>query len=420
MGTGDSGKIVRASANGKVDTFATLTEQEVTALRVGPDGALYAGRLARRQGLSHRERQGGSLLRHQGPVRLGAGVRRPDALRRHRPAGRDPSGQGRRATGNASTRRRMRTCASLFVDEQGRVWAGTSGSGLVLRIEPTDGSPPCTIRASPRSPPSRRTPRTRLGRGRERRTCPSSGGEPISVPVGDGDREIPGAQAAAGRRKTRTGANPKSPSPSRHPSGRGSRLVARRVLLRSRPFRRRGAPTHGLDRQRGSRFRSRRGTERHAESWPRRGQGKLYAVLRTARPWFAPSTRSRSRSSPATTSDRTPRRPFIGDAREVPSGNTSRPSRTPAAPAASARSAGKGSRRLGGHGRVRLPVRRVGRPRTRPGATGRRGRRARGRPTSMLPRGVPPVEAADGFRRHPRGRGSAAPKPLTAIATPLR
>ena len=36
--TGDAGKILRVSAEGKVDTFATLTEREVTALRVGPDG----------------------------------------------------------------------------------------------------------------------------------------------------------------------------------------------------------------------------------------------------------------------------------------------------------------------------------------------------------------------------------------------
>src|SRR5450432_4812527 len=42
VGTGDSGRILRVSPGGKVDTFATLTEKEVTAIAVGPDGSVFA------------------------------------------------------------------------------------------------------------------------------------------------------------------------------------------------------------------------------------------------------------------------------------------------------------------------------------------------------------------------------------------
>ena len=43
LGTGDAGKLLRVSAAGKVETVAALPEKEVTALAIGPDGALYAG-----------------------------------------------------------------------------------------------------------------------------------------------------------------------------------------------------------------------------------------------------------------------------------------------------------------------------------------------------------------------------------------
>ncbi|MDQ5858944.1 MAG: hypothetical protein M3542_11800, partial [Acidobacteriota bacterium] len=43
LGTGEAGRILRVSPAGKVETFATLAEKQVTALARGPDGALYAG-----------------------------------------------------------------------------------------------------------------------------------------------------------------------------------------------------------------------------------------------------------------------------------------------------------------------------------------------------------------------------------------
>ncbi len=43
VGTGDSGKVLRVTAGGAVETWATLPEQEVTAIAFGPDGVVYAG-----------------------------------------------------------------------------------------------------------------------------------------------------------------------------------------------------------------------------------------------------------------------------------------------------------------------------------------------------------------------------------------
>ena len=43
VGTGDSGKVLRVTSGGAVDTWATLPEQEVTAIAFGPDGVVYAG-----------------------------------------------------------------------------------------------------------------------------------------------------------------------------------------------------------------------------------------------------------------------------------------------------------------------------------------------------------------------------------------
>ncbi|HEY6929621.1 MAG TPA: hypothetical protein VJA66_08090, partial [Thermoanaerobaculia bacterium] len=42
LATGDAGKVLRVSPSGKVDTFATLPEKEVTALTVADDGAVFA------------------------------------------------------------------------------------------------------------------------------------------------------------------------------------------------------------------------------------------------------------------------------------------------------------------------------------------------------------------------------------------
>ena len=43
VGTGDSGRVLRVTSGGSVETWATLPEQEVTAVAYGPDGLVYAG-----------------------------------------------------------------------------------------------------------------------------------------------------------------------------------------------------------------------------------------------------------------------------------------------------------------------------------------------------------------------------------------
>ncbi len=133
VATGDSGKILRVTASG-VETQAQLTEQEVTALAVGPDGALYAGaspggKVYRIQGAKSSlyydtKAQYVWALAFDGPA-LYVGTGLPGEI--HRVTG---PGKGERV--HATTDAHIR---AFFVDAEGRLWAGTSGSGLVLRMD---------------------------------------------------------------------------------------------------------------------------------------------------------------------------------------------------------------------------------------------------------------------------------------------
>jgi len=134
VGTGDSGRILRVSADGKVETHATLEEKEVTALRIGPDGALYAG--ASPGGKVYRIAKGKTTLYYDtkavyvwamtfdGPL-LYVGTGLPGEIHRVKSEG---VGERVHVTPDAHVR-------ALFADAQGRVWAGTSGSGLILRLD---------------------------------------------------------------------------------------------------------------------------------------------------------------------------------------------------------------------------------------------------------------------------------------------
>jgi hypothetical protein len=134
VATGDSGKILRVSASGKVEIEAKLVEQEVTALASGPDGALYAGaspggKVYRIQGSKSSlyydtKAQYVWALAFDGPA-LYVGTGLPGEIHRVTAAG-----KGERV--HATTDPHVR---ALFVDAEGRLWAGTSGSGLVLRID---------------------------------------------------------------------------------------------------------------------------------------------------------------------------------------------------------------------------------------------------------------------------------------------
>ena len=134
LATGDSGKILRVSSSGKVETEATLSEQEVTALVVGQDGALYAGaspggKVYRIQGSKSSlyydtNAQYVWALAFDGPA-LYVGTGLPGEIHRV-----TASGKGERV--HATTEAHVR---ALLLDAEGRLWAGTSGSGLVLRMD---------------------------------------------------------------------------------------------------------------------------------------------------------------------------------------------------------------------------------------------------------------------------------------------
>ena len=133
LGTGEEGKILRV-AGPKTEVAATLPEKQVTSLAVGPDGALYAG-----------ASPGGKIYRVAGgnaEVYFETGAKYVWALAfdgRTLFAATGLPGAVDRITG-AKKGERIYTSTdahvrSLFVDTHGRLWVGTSGSGLVLRID---------------------------------------------------------------------------------------------------------------------------------------------------------------------------------------------------------------------------------------------------------------------------------------------
>lgn len=134
VATGDSGVVLRVTEAGKSSTEVRLGEQEVTALAVGPDGALYAGgspggkvyRIQDRKAALFYDTKAEYVwsLAFDGPA-LFVGTGLPGEIHRV-----SASGKGERI--HATTDAHVR---ALYVDGQGRVWAGTSGSGLVLRID---------------------------------------------------------------------------------------------------------------------------------------------------------------------------------------------------------------------------------------------------------------------------------------------
>lgn len=135
VGTGNEGKILRVTPAGKVETLATLPEREVTALALSPDGVLYAG--GSPGGKIYRVENGKASLYYETKAQyvwalafsgksLYAATGIPGEIHRV------TAGKGERvhATRDAHVR-------SLYADARGRIWAGTSGSGLVLRIDPS-------------------------------------------------------------------------------------------------------------------------------------------------------------------------------------------------------------------------------------------------------------------------------------------
>ena len=182
LATGDSGRILRVSPAGKVETVATLEEKEVTAIAVGSDGALYVG--AAPGGKVYRVVGGKASVYYEPKAKyvwalaiardalwVGTGI--PGEIHRVTAAGK---GERVHATTDAHVR-------SLYVDAAGRIWAGTSGSGLVLRVEASGRV--LTVYDSSR------TEITSIAGGADGRVwvaassadTSSAGGEPISAPV---------------------------------------------------------------------------------------------------------------------------------------------------------------------------------------------------------------------------------------------
>ena len=135
VGTGNEGKILRVTPAGKVETVATLAEREATALALSPDGTLYAG--GSPGGKIYRIEKGKPSLYYETKAQyvwalafsgktLYAATGIPGEIHRI------TAGKGERihATRDAHVR-------ALYGDSRGRIWAGTSGSGLVLRIDPS-------------------------------------------------------------------------------------------------------------------------------------------------------------------------------------------------------------------------------------------------------------------------------------------
>ncbi|HKF42996.1 MAG TPA: two-component regulator propeller domain-containing protein [Thermoanaerobaculia bacterium] len=135
IGTGSEGKLLRVTPAGRVETAATLTEKEVTAVAVAPDGTVYVG--ASPGGKVYRIEKGKPVLHYDTKAQyvwalafsgkalyVATGI--PGEI--HRILG--DKGERLHATNDAHVR-------TLYADSKGRVWAGTSGSGLVLRVDPS-------------------------------------------------------------------------------------------------------------------------------------------------------------------------------------------------------------------------------------------------------------------------------------------
>jgi hypothetical protein len=182
VATGDSGRILRVAA-GKVETEVALVEQEVTALVVGPDGALYAG--ASPGGKVYRIQGSKSLLYYDTKAQyvwalafsgsaLYVGTGLPGEIHRVSAAGK---GERLHTTTDPHVR-------ALFVDAEGRLWAGTSGSGLVLRIDKAGRA--STVYDSSK-PEVTAITADRSGRvwvaAAAAPDTPSASGEPISLPA---------------------------------------------------------------------------------------------------------------------------------------------------------------------------------------------------------------------------------------------
>jgi sugar lactone lactonase YvrE len=193
LATGDSGRILRVAPDGKPEVIATLKEKEVTALALGPDGVVYAG--GSPGGTVYRIDKGAAVPLYEtharyvwalavagGNLYVGTGV--PGQIHRVALSAKgDARGERIHAASDSHVR-------ALCVDSRGRVWAGTSGSGLVLRIEP--GGAVSTVYDSSKGEI------TSIVAGRDGRMWAAAGSADVSPASGElisAPREAPTAKA---------------------------------------------------------------------------------------------------------------------------------------------------------------------------------------------------------------------------------
>ena len=100
LGTGNDGKVMLVDRAGEVRTLFAAPEPEVFAVWADADGTVFAGTLARRQGLPHRRRRGRAVLRPRRHLHLG-----------DRPLGRGSAAGGDRHRGPALARSTPRAAA---------------------------------------------------------------------------------------------------------------------------------------------------------------------------------------------------------------------------------------------------------------------------------------------------------------------
>jgi hypothetical protein len=182
VGTGDSGRVLRVTAGGSVETWATLPEQEVTAVAYGPDGLVYAG--GSPGGKVYKLENGKASLYYDtkaqyvwalafaGPdLYVASGL--PGEIHRVKKGG---QGEPVHTTSDAHVR-------ALFVDAAGRIWAGTSGSGLVLRIDKTGRVSTLYDSSKPEITSIAGDASGRVWVAAGAADLSSSSGEPISIPT---------------------------------------------------------------------------------------------------------------------------------------------------------------------------------------------------------------------------------------------
>jgi hypothetical protein len=181
VGTGEAGRILRVSPAGKVETYVTLAEKQVTALALGPDGVLYAG--ASPGGKVYRVDAGKPSLYYDtkaeyvwalefsGPA-LYVATGLPGEIHRV-----DASGRGRRIHQAADAHVRSLQAVG------GDVWAGTAGSGLVLRVDPSGNVTTVFDSGKTEVTAIAAGPNGRVWAAASSSEAAGGGGEPISTPL---------------------------------------------------------------------------------------------------------------------------------------------------------------------------------------------------------------------------------------------